>query len=90
MNIITIYEKQGTSVDRNITKSCSVLNRHENEDVTDSEQYSPTSPFVKPYRQLPCKTFIATGSCPYYQRCVFIHDPRLEIYPAFPKKMKVE
>ena len=29
------------------------------------------------YRQLPCRTFISTGSCPYRERCVFIHDPRL-------------
>jgi hypothetical protein len=26
-------------------------------------------------RQLPCRTFISTGSCPYNDRCVFLHDP---------------
>lgn len=26
-------------------------------------------------RQLPCKTYISTGTCPYGDRCVFLHDP---------------
>jgi hypothetical protein len=29
-------------------------------------------------RQLPCKTFLSTGSCPYDDRCAFMHDPRLK------------
>jgi hypothetical protein len=29
------------------------------------------------YRQLPCKTFITVGSCPYRDRCQYLHDPRL-------------
>ena len=29
------------------------------------------------YRQLPCKTFLSVGSCPYRDRCVYLHDPRL-------------
>lgn len=29
-----------------------------------------------PMRQLPCKTWLSTGSCPYSTRCVFLHDPR--------------
>lgn len=28
-------------------------------------------------RQLPCKTFISVGTCPYRDRCVYLHDPRL-------------
>lgn len=28
-------------------------------------------------RQLPCRTWISTGSCPYGDRCVFLHDPRV-------------
>jgi hypothetical protein len=28
-------------------------------------------------RLLPCRTFLSTGSCPYNDRCVFIHDPRI-------------
>lgn len=27
-------------------------------------------------RQLPCKTFIMNGTCPYRERCTFLHDPR--------------
>ncbi len=26
------------------------------------------------YRQLPCRTFIAVGTCPYRDRCVYLHD----------------
>lgn len=26
------------------------------------------------YRQLPCKTFITVGTCPYRDRCVYLHD----------------
>jgi hypothetical protein len=29
------------------------------------------------HRQLPCRTFISTGYCPYKDRCVYLHDPRL-------------
>jgi len=29
------------------------------------------------FRQLPCRTFISTGTCPYRDRCDFIHDPRV-------------
>jgi len=29
------------------------------------------------FRQLPCRTFISTGSCPYGEKCVFLHDPRV-------------
>ena len=28
-------------------------------------------------RQLPCKTFLQTGACPYRDRCQYLHDPRL-------------
>ena len=28
--------------------------------------------------RLPCITFTSIGSCPYKQRCVFLHDPRLQ------------
>ena len=27
------------------------------------------------FRQLPCRTFIATGYCPYKDRCVYLHCP---------------
>eukprot|EP01041_Mallomonas_annulata_P006201 gene6201-12567_t len=29
------------------------------------------------YRQLPCRTFISSGTCPYRDRCVYLHDPRV-------------
>ena len=29
------------------------------------------------HRQLPCRTFISTGFCPYKEHCVYLHDPRL-------------
>lgn len=28
------------------------------------------------FRQLPCRTFISVGTCPYRERCVYLHDPR--------------
>jgi len=34
------------------------------------------------FRQLPCKTLIAVGTCPYGERCVFLHDPRLICHTA--------
>jgi hypothetical protein len=36
-------------------------------------------------RQLPCRTWISTGSCPYGDRCVFIHDPRVIAKPPLSK-----
>ena len=29
------------------------------------------------YRQLPCRTFLATGHCPYKDRCVYLHCPSI-------------
>ena len=29
------------------------------------------------HRQLPCRTFISTGFCPYKEHCVYLHDPRI-------------
>ena len=29
------------------------------------------------FRQLPCRTFLSIGNCPYRERCVYLHDPRL-------------
>lgn len=34
-------------------------------------------------RQLPCRTFISTGSCPYGDRCVFLHDPSVTSKPVY-------
>jgi len=30
------------------------------------------------FRQLPCRTFLSVGTCPYRERCVYLHDPRLQ------------
>jgi len=30
------------------------------------------------FRQLPCRTFIATGHCPYKDRCVYLHCPSIK------------
>ena len=29
------------------------------------------------FRQLPCRTFDSVGSCPYKEKCVYLHDYRL-------------
>lgn len=34
-------------------------------------------------RQLPCRTFISTGSCPYADRCVFLHDMSIVSKPVY-------
>lgn len=34
-------------------------------------------------RQLPCRTFISTGSCPYGDRCVFLHDLSIVSRPIY-------
>lgn len=42
-------------------------------------------------RQLPCRTFISTGSCPYGDRCVFLHDPAIaskQVYIKTKRKSK--
>lgn len=36
-------------------------------------------------RQLPCRTFISTGSCPYGDRCVFLHDACIVAKPVYIK-----
>lgn len=36
-------------------------------------------------RQLPCRTFVSTGSCPYGERCVFLHDPSIVAKPVYIK-----
>ncbi|CAM9199820.1 unnamed protein product, partial [Sphacelaria rigidula] len=35
-------------------------------------------PNAAKFRCYPCMTWVATGSCPYFARCVFIHDPRVK------------
>lgn len=36
-------------------------------------------------RQLPCRTFVSTGSCPYGDRCVFLHDASIVAKPVYIK-----
>jgi hypothetical protein len=35
------------------------------------------------YRRLPCKTFICVGSCPYRDRCCYVHDSRIARFDVF-------
>lgn len=51
-----------------------------------SESYSASCGFGK-CRQLPCKTWISTGTCPYNDKCYFLHDPRVSSY-VVPLKVK--
>ena len=44
--------------------------------VTDRD-FSPKFGGGAKHRQLPCRTWISTGCCPYTDRCVFLHDPRV-------------
>lgn len=30
------------------------------------------------HRQLPCRTYVSTGCCPYKDRCIYLHDPRVQ------------
>lgn len=39
-------------------------------------------------RQLPCKTWVSTGTCPYARRCQYIHDPRAETLYGFNLKSR--
>ena len=44
------------------------------------------------YRQLPCRTFLATGHCPYKDRCVYLHCPSIRsafIVSIFPFPLRV-
>jgi hypothetical protein len=40
------------------------------------------------YRQLPCRTFIAIGCCPYKDRCMYLHC--LSIRSPFLSKLKIK
>lgn len=41
------------------------------------------------FRLLPCRTFISTGCCPYHDKCVFLHDPRVAVHLRVETKGKV-
>ncbi|CAM9356838.1 unnamed protein product, partial [Hapterophycus canaliculatus] len=40
-------------------------------------EYTGRIPNASKFRCYPCLTWVTTGSCPYFTRCVFIHDPRI-------------
>ena len=44
--------------------------------ITTQEQ-AGRIPDARKYRVYPCLTWLSTGACPYNDRCVFIHDPRI-------------
>lgn len=52
--------------------------------ANNSQMTTPPSPSYK-CRQLPCRTFISTGCCPYADRCVFLHDPTIMSKNSFAK-----
>ena len=35
-------------------------------------------PSKEKFRRMICLTFVSTGSCPYGDKCVFLHDTRLK------------
>ena len=43
----------------------------------------PNQNHIVKCRQLPCRTFISTGSCPYGDRCVFLHDMSIVSKPVY-------
>ncbi|CAM9333816.1 unnamed protein product, partial [Ectocarpus fasciculatus] len=43
----------------------------------DEMEYTGRIPNASKFRCYPCLTWITTGACPYFSRCVFIHDPRI-------------
>ncbi|CAM9182668.1 unnamed protein product [Ectocarpus sp. 12 AP-2014] len=43
----------------------------------DMMEYTGRIPNASKFRCYPCLTWITTGACPYFSRCVFIHDPRI-------------
>jgi hypothetical protein len=44
-------------------------------------------PREEKYKQLPCITFISNGSCPYNNRCRFLHDQRLTAKVNYHKRL---
>ncbi|CAM9639191.1 unnamed protein product [Ectocarpus sp. 6 AP-2014] len=43
----------------------------------DQMEHTGRIPNASKFRCYPCLTWITTGACPYFSRCVFIHDPRI-------------
>jgi hypothetical protein len=62
---------------------------HHDNSMTNTIQFIPKTYTDKPFRQLPCRSYIATGTCPYYDRCVFLHDPRIQCFTATQFSVKV-
>lgn len=48
--------------------------------VMEPRSVAISSPVLFKCRQLPCRTFISTGSCPYGDRCVFLHCVSCFVY----------
>lgn len=51
-------------------------------DATKMAQEALMKQSLSRYRQLPCRTFISVGTCPYHERCVYLHDPRIICHEA--------
>lgn len=81
----------GTHINQNLTDNASrILHSYHSSTPPTSTTLAPSTPAVFPrslseacfdssaskFRQLPCRTFISVGTCPYRERCVYLHDPR--------------
>jgi hypothetical protein len=53
--------------------------------VSSAESKTANQTATNKCRQLPCRTFVSTGSCPYGDRCVFLHDPCIVSKPVYIK-----
>jgi Zinc finger C-x8-C-x5-C-x3-H type (and similar) len=54
-------------------------------DVLETEEKIPSR---EKFRRMICMTFVATGGCPYNDRCCYLHDPRLRIEGIRTKPIK--
>ena len=67
---------------RSLLESDSIANKRSGKgsepssSIVTSTTRSVSNTVVGKFYCLPCRTFLATGRCPYYERCVFLHDPR--------------
>lgn len=53
------------------------LNRNRKMSRSNSHESFNNTQVSDKFRLLPCRTFISTGTCPYGDKCVFLHDPRV-------------
>jgi len=54
-------------------------------DVLETEDKIPSR---EKFRRMICMTFVSTGTCPYNDRCCYLHDPRLRVEGVRTKPIK--